>query len=103
LRPIGNRGWIRSNSSFLFSLRNKENLAPFIANVIQEHDAIYCKSNYGPSFGGGHDVHISNNANDNQQSYSYFNSYQPPTGTADANSLLAGSNKFTPTEIEVFI
>ena len=71
--------------------------------MIQEHDAIYCKSNYGPSFGGGHDVHISNNANDNQQSYSYFNSYQPPTGTADANSLLAGSNKFTPTEIEVFI
>jgi hypothetical protein len=69
-----------------------------------ERYAIYCNPNYGPSFGGGYDVHISNNANGNQGSCSGFGySYQPPPGTAQANSLLAGSYNFTPTEIEVFI
>ena len=103
---LGNSGWTRSNSSFLFSLRNKENFAPFIANVKRgnEQSAIYCDPNYGPSFGGGHDLHISNDANGNQKSYSYFGtSYQPPAGTAQPTSLLAGSYTFTPTEIEVFI
>jgi hypothetical protein len=93
--------------SFLFSLRNNEKLAPFIANLVpgNEHYAIYCKSNHGPSFGGGHDLHISNNANGNQESYSKFgNYYQRPPGTAQAEySLLVGSRNFTPTEIEVFI
>ena len=55
--------WKRSNSSFLFSLRNKDNLAPFIANIKQGHEqnAIYCRSGYGPIFGGGNDLHICNN------------------------------------------
>ena len=103
---LGNHGWTHSNLSFLFSLRNKENLPPFIANLIpgHEHYAVYCNPSYGPSFGGGHDVHISNNANGNQGSYSGFgNYYQAPPGTAQANSLLAGSYIFTPTEIEAFI
>jgi hypothetical protein len=69
-----------------------------------EKRAIYCNPSYGPSFGSGHDLHISNNANGNQGSYSNFGrSYQPPPGTAQANYLLAGSYNFTPTEIEVFI
>ena len=103
---LGN-GYTRSNLSFLFSLRNKENLAPFIANVKPagyEQYAIYCDPNHGPFFGGGPDVNISNNANGNQGCYSGFgNSYQPPPGTAQADSILAGSRNFTPTEIEVFI
>jgi hypothetical protein len=49
-------------------------------------------------------VNISNNANGNQGCYSGFgNSYQPPPGTAQADSILAGSRNFTPSEIEVFI
>ena len=104
---VGNGdSFTHSKLSFLFSLRNKENLAPFIANVIPGYEqyAVYCKPRYGPSFGGGHDLHISNFANGNQGSYSGFdNSYQPPPGTVEANSLLAGSRNFTPTEIEVFI
>ena len=103
---LGNLGWTHSNLSFLFSLRNKENLAPFIANVVPGHEqyAVFCNPSYGPTFGGGHDLHISNNANGNQGSYSLFgNHYQRPPGTVEANSLLAGSRNFTPTEIEVFI
>jgi hypothetical protein len=90
--------------SFLFSLRNKENRAPFIANLKPDGQqfAIYCYSDFGPTFGGGNDVHISNNADGNQKSYSNLgHSYQLPPGTAD--SVLAGSQYFTPTEIEVFI
>ena len=103
---LGNHGYTRSNLSFLFSLRNKEKLAPFIANVKPGNvqHAVCCEATYGPTFGGGHDLHISNNANGNQGSYSGFgNSYQPPAGRPRANSLLAGSYNFTPTEIEVFI
>ena len=104
---VGNGGsYTHSKLSFLFSLRNKENLAPFIANVIPGHEqyAVCCEPSYGPTFGGGHDLHISNNANGNQGSHSGFgNSYQPPPGTVEATSLLAGSLYFTPTEIEVFI
>ena len=92
--------------SFLFSLRNNENIAPFIANVKrgQEGCATYCLPGYGPSFGGGHDIYIANNANYNEQSYSYFGScYQSPPGVTNVKSFLAGSCMFTPTEIEVFI
>ena len=96
------RGYKHSNLSFLFSLRNKENRAPFIANVISEQYAVYADPNHGPAFGGGHDVYISDNAAGNQGSYSNFgDSYRRPSRTD--NSLLAGSYHFTPTEIEVFI
>ena len=91
--------------SFLFSLRNNENLAPFIANVRpgNEQHAIYCRPGYGPTFGGGHDVHIADNANGNRNSCSHFSSYQVPPGTKTSDTLLAGSYDFTPTDIEVFM
>ena len=91
--------------SFLFSLRNNENLAPFIANLQPGNEglAIFCHPGYGPTFGGGHDVHIADNANGNRQSYSNLGYYQVPPGTRKSNDLLAGSYKFTPTEIEVFM
>ena len=68
-----------------------------------EYDVIYCNPAYGPSFGGGHDIHIAHNAIYNRNSYSQFNSYQVPPGTKTSNALLAGSYNFTPTEIEVFM
>ena len=99
----------RSNSSFLFSLNNKDNLPSFKADIKQEQHqyAIYCCADYGPTFGGGHDLHISNNANTNQKSYTKLNhTYQPPTDYAPGEdktlNLLAGAYKFTPDEIEVF-
>ena len=89
--------------------KNKDNLAPFIGNIKQgeEQHAIYCNSGYGPSFGGGHDLHICNNPQFNQSSYSSFGfTYQLPPGygygSAQSSNLLAGQYKFTTTEIEVF-
>ena len=65
--------------------------------------SLLINANSGPTFGGGHDVHISDNAAYSQGSYSNFgHSYKlPEIGTK--NSLLAGSCNFTPTELEVFI
>jgi hypothetical protein len=99
----------RSNySSFLFSLRNKDNLAPFIANIKQglEQYAIYCNSGYGPVFAGGADLFIHSNPQVNQSNSNFGYTYQLPAGYAQgseqAKNLLAGQCKFLTTEIEVF-
>jgi hypothetical protein len=68
--------------------------------------AIYCLSTHGPTFGGGHDIHISSGSNANQTSYCNFGSSFKTAGyeycTAKAQSILAGSFYFQTIEIEVF-
>ena len=105
----GNYNYKRSTSSFLFSLRNKDGLAPFIANIKQGNaqSAICCYSGYGPTFGGGHDLCICSNPHQVSQSYTNFgHTYQLPTdyvyGSEKAKNLLAGQYNFLATEIEVF-
>ena len=94
--------------SFLFSLRNHDNLAPFKAPLKDENDewALYHHSVLGPTFGKGRDLSIANDATSNAVSYTKFGlSYQPPSGyttyQTSTLSLLAGSYHFTPSEIEV--
>ncbi|XP_028415636.1 uncharacterized protein LOC114539001 [Dendronephthya gigantea] len=87
--------------SFIFSLRNKENLAPFKAPLKNENDgaAMHATSTYGPTVGNGHDVHIANNAHYNTGSYTYFgHAYNYES----KHSILAGTYHFTPSEVEVF-
>ena len=65
--------------------------------------AIYMNPSYGPTFGGGHDIYIADNANDNGNSYAKFaSSYNLPSGVNDQTTILAGSFRFTPDEVEVF-
>ena len=106
---LGSSGTYRSSSSnYLFSLRNKYNLSPFRSAVYRySGNAIYTSPGYGPTFGGGHDLYIVNNADKKTASYSNFGyTYRPPSGYGYANSntraLLAGSYYFTPTEVEVY-
>ena len=48
----------QDKSAFLFSLVNKEN-RPFVLNIDpQSNQSIYTNSGYGPTFDGGHDLHI---------------------------------------------
>ena len=99
---LGTTGYRSSSSNYLFSLRNKDNLSPFRSPVYQHSNkAIYTNPNYGPTFGSGHDLHISNNADRNTAS-----SYHPPSGysysSSNTKALLAGSYHFTPTEVEVY-
>ena len=103
---LGRGLYKRSNSSFLFSLRNKDNLAPFIANIKQgrEKKAIYCYGSCGPAFGGGNDLYICPRGS--PSSSNFGDTYQLPPGyvyeSERARNLLAGQYKFLITEVEVF-
>ena len=91
-----------TSNAFIFSLRNKEGLAPFKSLVTSPPYAICSSSSYGPAF-GGHDIYIANNANSNTNSYTNFGShYSVPSGVQDRKIILAGTYKFTPDEVEVF-
>jgi hypothetical protein len=91
-------------NSFLFSLINKLNKP--IKIKWSKSDGIYFGSNYGPIFGGGHDLCIADKSNINTTSYSNLGlSYIHPDyvfGSDKARSFLAGSYKFQVSEIEVY-
>ena len=100
-------GYKRSTESFLFSLRNKDKLKPFKCPIYDYRNdkAIWC--GFGMAAVFGQDLRISSDANTNELSYTHFgDTYRPPSGyepgTSQTRALLAGSCKFTPTEIEVF-
>lgn len=97
-------GYSYSSNAFIFSLINKEGRPPFKSMVKSPKHAIYSALGYGPTFGGGYDIHISNNANSNTYSYTYFNNayYHIPDGVQNWKTILAGSYRFSPDEVEVF-
>ena len=103
--PESSGGHTSTSNAFIFSLRNKEGLEPFKSMVAHPSVAIYRYSGYGPTFGNGYDIYISNNANSNTGSYTDFgqhNDYSVPSGVQDQYTILAGTNHFTPDEVEVF-
>lgn len=57
-----NGGWVRSSHSFLFQIRPNVRKYPIKDSRSGIHDVSY----YGPTFGGGHDLHIPSNALSNQ-------------------------------------
>jgi hypothetical protein len=92
--------------SFIFSLRNKENLPPFKAPLKNQNDgnAIYAYPSYGPIFGNSGTIYIYDNAasNTNSQAGNFGSSYQSPSGVNDRSTILAGTTSFSPSEVEVF-
>ncbi|XP_067031234.1 uncharacterized protein [Acropora muricata] len=104
----GSSGYVSSSKSFIYSLHNVNGYYPMKLQIKsgQEGYAIYGHPSYGPIFGGGHDIRISNNAASHQGSYCYCYSYHLPPGYSSVNSSchasFAGSQSFTPTDIEVF-
>ena len=101
----GSDSWKQAPGSFIFSLRNKECLSPFKAPLKDQNiwNAIYTYNSYGPIFGVGYDIYIYNNSASNTHSYTNFNhGYQAPSGVSDTSTILAGTYKFQPSEIEVF-
>ena len=100
-------GWGATSKSFIFSLVDKEGLAPFKSMVKQNSQSSYAIrfwSGYGPSFGSGCDLYIANNANQNTYSSTYYfgSSYSLPNGVTDHRTILAGTSYFSPDEVEVF-
>ena len=105
-------GFRYDSNAFLFSLVNKPGWAPVKLPQTGKYSSrrqksIYDNPLYGPTFGGGHDIYISNYASSNRNSYSYLGStYSPPSGysygSTFAQTFLAGTYQFTPGEIETF-
>ena len=98
------------SQAFLFSLVNKPGWAPVKlpqTDSSNRYSICQCSSGYGPIFGGGNDLHISNYASSNSNSYSNLGAtYSPPSGysygSTFTKTFLAGSYKFTPDEVETF-
>ena len=100
------------SNAFLFSLVNKPGWAPVKLPQTGKYSSrrqysIYNNPSYGPTFGGGHDIYISNYASSNRNSYSNLGyTYSPPSGYSSgstfAKTFLAGTYDFTPDEIETF-
>ena len=110
--PIASSGGYQYDSkAFLFSLVNKPGWAPGKLPQTGKYSSlsrsIYCGSSYGPIFGGGHDIRIYNYASSNSQSQGNLgHTYSPPSGysygSTFARTFLAGSQFFTPDEVETF-
>jgi len=100
--------WVSGNNniqaeSWIFSLVNNQN-RPIKFQCNNFNSGAYDNSSYGPTFGGGHDLHISNS----MQSTSNYSSPSSYTQAASGytgyltQDLLAGAYNFTVEEIEVF-
>ena len=99
----GHGGFRSTDKAFIYSLCNKEGLRPFKSIAKTPSQAIFLNSEYGPTFGGGHDIYIADKANGNGNSYAQLgSSYNIPSGVKDRKTILAGSFRFTPDEVEVF-
>ena len=105
-------GYQYDSKAFLFSLVNKPGLGPVKLLQTGKYSSsrahsINSASSYGPTFGGGHDIFISNDASSNTNSdsnlgYTYDSPRGYSYGTTSARTFLAGSKYFTPDEIETF-
>ncbi|KAF9366867.1 hypothetical protein BGX34_003967 [Mortierella sp. NVP85] len=93
-----------SRSNFLFTLKSREH--PARENAVfgirgDGNAAAYSKTDYGPTFGVGHDLYLSSNCNLSCQS----SSTMPSTyiGLNASSTALAGSPNFRVQEYEVFL
>lgn len=87
-------------SAFIFSITGKTKHQLKNANGV---NAVYHKSDYGPTFGSGFDIYICNSANSLSTSYSKIGySYDAGNFTSTSTTYLAGGSTFNVYEIEVY-
>ena len=90
-----------TRKAFIFSISNKEELDPFVSEVRRPDGAIGRWSWSGPWF--GYDIYIANNANSNSYSNAGLGRFYPaPAAVQNPNTILAGTERFSPDEVEVF-
>ena len=97
-------GYKPDNTAFLFSLTNPASM-PLKMKIKPEKEqyAVYHNSNYGPTFGKGHDLHVHDASNSNTESFTYSSSsYDGPNGKAGKFILGNPSVLFQSIEVEVF-
>ena len=110
---VSSCGYRYDSKAFLFSLVNKPGWAPVKLTQTGQYSyyrrwSTYSCSSYGPTFGNGHDIYVSDNASSNRNSYTELgHDYAPPSGyslySTFARTFLAGSYyQFQPDEVETF-
>jgi hypothetical protein len=85
---------VNVGNAFLFSI-NSENVKKYY-NRNGSNYSMFDHNSYGPTFGGGHDLYISNMSNENNYSYNNKHSYELD------NNLLFGSYNFRVDDIEIY-
>ena len=103
---VSSCGYRYDSKAFLFSLVNKPGWAPVKLTQTGSHSTYSCSS-YGPPFGAGHDIYVSDYASSNRNSYADLgHDYAPPDGysyrSTFARTFLAGTYHFQPDEVETF-
>jgi len=93
------------HEAFIFSLTNPSDILLKL-KVIKPRNAVYHDYDYGPIFGAGRDLFVSDLSNTNRDSFMNFVSYESPegkSGRAGGKFIVGGSNYYFQTvEIEVF-
>ena len=101
LESIVGGGLSEAPDAFIFSLNNREGLAPFMSNVNPDYKAmaIYRHSDNGPGFGD--DLVIE--ATIRKSRASLGSAYSVPASVKDSSAILKGPGRyFSPDKVEVF-
>lgn len=94
-------GWASgTKNSFIFLIQQDETAA--VGKCSDASEEVHHESNYGPTFGGGHELYTSNNCNTYSSSYTYCSGtyYEKINGL---QHLDQGNQRFQVQEIEVFL
>jgi len=90
------------HKSFLFLLKSaQKGVKPQVFNLQNATNSVYHHSSYGPTWGSNHDLHICNNCN--SANGSYTNLGGSFANTAGSQHILAGSRNFMVKDYEVWL
>lgn len=96
----GSQGYTYSTRAFIYSLKNYYGYGYFKKDVnTYPSYATYSYYNYGPTFGGGHDIYVASYASSSYSSYFSCHSYTSPYCN---NYMWTGSSSFCADEVEVY-
>jgi len=91
--------YIQDANASLFTLTNPNNIPPTKYVSKNGTQALYSNPTYGPTFGGGHDIHLTNN-NGNGNYINFPHAFDDTTGYG--NNTFTGTYNFTATDYIVF-
>ena len=101
----GSCAYSYANKAFIFSLYNVKGYNPVKLTQYQnQQHAMYRCNTYGPTFGNGHGIYISDGSGNNQNSYTRCGyTYTTPSGYSTGNcGFYTGGSHFSPKDVEVF-
>jgi hypothetical protein len=90
-----------SNGSFLFTITNPHRIPPTKYSIKIPAWSVYTHVNYGPTFGAGHDLYVSNDSDANKSSsFNFPHSYNDTTKRGALT--FTGQKNFQTNDMEVY-